>query len=353
MQYDYLIVGLGISGTMLSRKLLQAGKSVLIIDNGYPNTASRCAGGIINPITGMRMVRSWMADELFPTAVQEYAAIEQELGGSYITPVTIIEFLQNKEQQQLYVAKLITETEYLQNVVDDTLWQQYFNYSLGVGCITGSYHLKVALLLADWRQKMLSNNNLLIDSFDLNALTLSNDGVRYKNINAEKIIFCDGVMAAQNPWFQLLPWSKDKGEALIVEIQDLPPVELYKQGGLTIAPWQNGLFWVGAAHDWKYTSPHPSDAFKQQTIAHLNHWLKLPYKVVDHIAALRPANMDRKPFVGLHPLYKNVGILNGMGGKGFSMAPYFASQLANNLINATPILPHANVSRYKRILSLS
>ncbi len=353
MRCDYLIVGQGICGTLLSRKLLQAGKSVLIIDNGSPSTASRSAGGILNPITGMRMVRSWLAEELIPTAVSEYKAVGQELGGQYITPMPITEFLHSREQHELYNTKLNTESEYLQTVPDEKLWQQFFNYSYGVGSITGSYHLKVAPLLADWRLKMLSDNILVTETLDITAIKLDIEGIRYKDINAEKIIFCDGVTAASNPWFHMLPWSKDKGEALIVDIPNLAPTELYKQGSLTIAPWQNGLFWVGAAHDWKYTSPHPSDAFRLQTIAQLNDWLRIPYKIVDHIAALRPANIDRKPFVGLHPTHNNIGILNGMGGKGFTMGPYFATQLANNLLNGTPIMPHADVNRYRRILNLS
>lgn len=351
MQCDYLIVGLGICGTLLSRRLLKAGKSVLIIDNGSPTGASRCAGGIMNPVTGMRMVRSWMVEELIPAAVTEYESIGRELGANYITAMPIVEFLHSYEQQELFTAKLDTETDYLQTVPDEKKWLDVFNYHHGVGMITGSYHLQVGALLNTWRQKMTTTNLLISEDMDMGAVVVSNEGIQYKGINAEKIIFCDGASAANNLWFERLPWTKDKGEALIAEIPNLPPDVLYKQSGLTIATWQNGLFWVGAAHDWKYTSPYPSEAFKTKTIAQLNDWLRIPFKIADHIAALRPANVDRKPFVGLHPIHNNVGILNGMGGKGFTMAPYFAAQLANHLIDGATIMPHADVKRYKRVLS--
>ena len=85
--------------------------------------------------------------------------------------------------------------------------------------------------------------------------------------------------------------------------------------------------------------------------AELNQWLQLPYDIVDHIASERPANRERKPFVGLHPIKKNIGIFNGMGTKGCSLAPYYAAELTNHLIHQTPINPLADVQRFKNILS--
>ncbi|MGC4234732.1 MAG: hypothetical protein QM594_17260, partial [Niabella sp.] len=54
--------------------------------------------------------------------------------------------------------------------------------------------------------------------------------------------------------------------------------------------------------------------------------------------------------MGLHPVYKNVGILNGMGTKGCSLAPYFASQLAAHILYRAPIEKDADISRHSRIL---
>ena len=79
--------------------------------------------------------------------------------------------------------------------------------------------------------------------------------------------------------------------------------------------------------------------------------LKLPFTIVDHLAALRPAvAVERRPFVGLHPFINQVGILNGMGTKGCSLAPYFAEQLALNITRQKPIDPLADISRFKRII---
>ena len=82
----------------------------------------------------------------------------------------------------------------------------------------------------------------------------------------------------------------------------------------------------------------------------LNEWLKLPYKVLDHQASVRPATIERRPFVGLHPNHKQVGILNGMGTKGCSLAPYFAKQLVDHLLYDKEISAEADIHRFSRIL---
>jgi hypothetical protein len=55
--------------------------------------------------------------------------------------------------------------------------------------------------------------------------------------------------------------------------------------------------------------------------------------------------------VGLHPLYKNIGILNGLGTKGCTLAPYFANELTQHFINGNGINPLADVQRFSKILS--
>ena len=68
MQVDFLIVGQGICGTMLSWYLHKEGKTFLVIDEEKPNSSSRVAAGVINPVTGRRYAYSWMIEDLIPFA---------------------------------------------------------------------------------------------------------------------------------------------------------------------------------------------------------------------------------------------------------------------------------------------
>ena len=72
-------------------------------------------------------------------------------------------------------------------------------------------------------------------------------------------------------------------------------------------------------------------AFKEKMIQALDNCLKVPYTIVDHITGIRPANTERRPFVGTHPNYPSLAICNGMGTKGCSLAPYFSKQLIDYL----------------------
>ena len=116
-------------------------------------------------------------------------------------------------------------------------------------------------------------------------------------------------------------------------------------------PWQDNLWWIGSTYEWDFADLNPSPEFRNKVEMQLEYWLKLPYKIIDHIAAERPANLERRPFAGLHPLYQNIGILNGMGTKGCSLAPYFAQQFAEHLINGSPINPLVDVKRFTKVLS--
>jgi glycine/D-amino acid oxidase-like deaminating enzyme len=154
-----------------------------------------------------------------------------------------------------------------------------------------------------------------------------------------------------NPWFKLLPFSANKGEALIIHSEDLTNEHIFKRG-LILAPLPvQHTFWVGSNYQWEFTDADPSPSFYQQTTKHLENWLKVPFKVLHHKAAIRPATVERRPFVGTHPHLPQLGILNGMGTKGTSLAPYFANQLVQHLIHGLPIAPEADVHRFSRILS--
>jgi len=46
-----------------------------------------------------------------------------------------------------------------------------------------------------------------------------------------------------------------------------------------------------------------------------------------------------------------MGVFNGMGTKGCSLAPYFAKEFTEHLVNEKPLNPLADVQRFRKILS--
>jgi glycine/D-amino acid oxidase-like deaminating enzyme len=359
MQTSVIIVGQGLCGTWLSYWLQQAGIDFLVIDEERPNTSTRVASGVINPVTGRRMSRTWLADQVIPFAEQAYTSLTSFLSTVNNQPSTplisrcdIMDFFNSPDRRLDFEKKATQFAEYLQWPKDEHYYRPHFHYELGYGIIAPAYQVDLQTMLDGWRQYLKQSNRLLEQRFDHAALQLMPNGVQYGDIHAGKIIFTEGVAAHEAGFFQLLPFALNKGEALIVEIDSLPADHIYKKGN-TITPWRGGYFWAGSTYNNHYTDDQPTAAFRQSMEAWLSSVLKHPFKVLDHLAAIRPATVERRPFAGWHPQHVQVGILNGTGTKGVTLAPFFAKQMADNITQHTAIMPEADVARFARVLQRS
>lgn len=349
MQVDYIIVGQGISGTMLSWFLHKEGQSFVILDESKPDTSSKVAAGIINPVTGRRFVRSWMIEELLPFARTTYNELETFLQVHCIRHLDMIRFFPNAEGRDLFATRITEDNTYLHSYPEQNDFNPYFNYHYGCGQVRPAYCVDLAVLMEAWRQQL--GDAVRHHRFEPATLKVANDHVVYQDITAQKIIFCEGFLAEENPWFKLLPFSANKGEALFIECPGLTHKHIFKQHHLLAPMMQPGLFWVGSTYQNRFTDALPTEEFRAKTEAYLKEWIKLPFRVVDHKAAIRPATVDRRPFVGIHPQHPAIAICNGMGTKGTSLSPFFAHQLVQHLVHGAPLTPEADVRRFERILS--
>jgi glycine/D-amino acid oxidase-like deaminating enzyme len=350
MKIDYLIIGQGISGSFLSYYLNKKGKSFIIIDNNKPNSASKVASGLINPITGRRYVKTWMIETIMPFAVGAYKFLETELNVDLIKKKTIVDFFTTPQMKTAFEDRLANDTSYISKEIDTFKFTPNINFAFDAGTILPSYIVDINSFLDSYKQKLHQNNQIIETNFEESLLSFGTNCIFYKDIKASKIIFCDGITSANNKWFKNLPFSFNKGEALLIKNDSLDINFVYKQG-ISILPIGNNNFWVGSSYQWNFEDDAPSDAFYNKTILQLQNMLTSNFLVENHLAAIRPANIERRPFVGLHPIEKNVGIFNGMGAKGCSLAPYFAHEFANNLVDKKPLNPLVDVARFTKILS--
>lgn len=345
---DYLVIGQGLSGTLLSWNLMAAGKKVVVIDTPKPFTASKVASGVINPITGRRLVRTWRIEALLPFAKTTYEQIGGELGHNIYRPIQIIDFFATDQMKQQFDLRQPTEP-YLSVPANTQQWNSLFHFNFGAGQIESCGLVDLQALLAGWRTILQQQNSLVEEQFSWQDCAVSSNGVQYKHISAGTIVCCEGVEGFTNPYFRNLPYTNMKGEVLIAQIPGLPRNTIYKLG-FTIVPWKDDLFWIGSSYEWSFNSLEPTAAFRQKVEEQLKWWLKVPFEIVDHFAANRPGNVERRPFVGVHPVHRRVAILNGMGAKGCSLAPFFAHQLTHHLLYGSTIYPDADVRRFEKSL---
>src|SRR5688572_21716539 len=345
---EFLIVGQGITGTFLSWYFNQSKHSFVVIDHIDPSSSSQVAAGIINPVTGRRIVKSWMIDELLPFALKAYEEIGKYLGINTISRKTMIDFFPSVQMLTAFTERA-QQGDYLKLSTDLFSFNEKFNYDFGFGEIHPCYLVNLKELLLSWREELKRNNLLIEDKFDENQLKVNEKHVEYKDVYADKIIFCNGIYSSTNKFFRNLPFALNKGEALIIYSDKISEEYIYKKG-ITLAPIGKNLFWAGSSHEWNFTDNLPSESFLKKTTGILSQWLKQPFEVENHLASIRPATVERRPFAGMHPHFPSVGILNGMGTKGCSLSPYFANQLVSHLTKNTPILPEADIKRFSRIL---
>jgi glycine/D-amino acid oxidase-like deaminating enzyme len=347
--YDMMIVGQGICGTVLSSSLILQGQKVIVIDDANNKAASKIASGVINPVTGRRIVKTWQIDDVMPAAVRIYQALEKKLDTSIVKQCNIVNFHASEQMQKAFADRIAEDPTYLSTSPLSNAISAAFDAPFGHTVIDPCWLIDVGNLLHHWRQYLTEQHTLVEEVFDFNKLAIKADLITYDKYTANKIIFCEGAKGEDNPYFKKLPFAPNKGEALLVDIKYLDNRFIYKKT-VSIVPWKDSIFWVGSNYEWNNNNDEPSLAFKEKTIAALNEWLKLPYQVVDHIAAIRPANIQRRPFVGMHPAYTNMGIFNGMGTKGCSLAPYFAEQMTRYILHQTPIETEANINRFNNLV---
>lgn len=350
MHKDILIVGQGICGTFLSWYLEQAGISYLVVDQPQDNTASKVAAGIINPVTGRRIVKTWLIDEVMPFAKSAYDNLGAELGITAIEATSIVDFYATPQMKLAFEKKYQEDPQYLSLPADENNWRTLFNYDFGYGEIDPCYLIRMQDILPAWRAQLQAGQGLLEERFDIEQLQVTPTGVRYKDITASRIIFSDGIATASNPYFRNLPFAPNKGEAVWAAIEGLPATHIFKKG-FNLVPWKDNIFWLGSTYLWEFDNDHPTPGFRQFAHNWLLQTIKLPFKILDHKAAVRPATLERRPFVGFHPQHPAVGIFNGMGTKGCSLAPWFARQLVMHIQTGAPVTPEADVKRFQRVLS--
>ncbi len=361
-------------------ELERAGIPHIVIDEQRPFSASRAAAGLINPVTGRRIVTTWMIDQLLPFAIDAYERLTGVLGASFFSSACVTDFFPTAQMRLAFLKRLEEGGAYLQLPVNEHAWDSCFHSELGYGVIAPCYLVDMPGLLAAARARLLRLGIVREERFEGSDLVVAESGagsmavsalasvssfrIRYRDIEARRVVFCDGVESFGSPYFSRLPFAPNKGEALIVEIDGLAEaaadlaagagstaVQTIFKKGMSIVPWRDGLYWVGSSYEWTFEHAEPTEVFRQRAESALREWVKLPFRVLEHVASVRPATLERRPFVGFHPLHPAVGILNGMGTKGCSLAPFFARQLVGHIVDGTAILPEADVRRFNKILS--
>ena len=343
---DFLIVGQGIAGSLLAWTLDQRGCKVIIADAPQLPSATNVAAGIVNPLTGRKLVRTWSADELFPFLHQFYADIEKKLGVQFFHPRSIYRPFRSIDEQNTYLALANDPaiSKYVNKVVDNEQYAPFINNPYGGLEVTQAGWVDLPELLKIIKGYFLKKNQYAEYQVEANALTIGSDSVTIDDLSVNKVIFCDGTQSRENPLFSWLPHNPVKGQVLTALVEHYPIKNIVNQG-VFILPVRDGLIKIGATYSWHDLDWQTTEDGREFLEKKVRDLLKVPYQIVEQRAGIRPSTKDRRPFLGLHPEYPAVGIFSGLGTKGVSLAPYLAGQYARFLLNNEELDPEANINR--------
>lgn len=346
--HDFIIVGQGLAGTLLSYFLEKAGKDVLVIDQPDPHAASRVAAGLINPVTGRRYVKSWKIDQLLPFAEKTYHDIEAAYDISIYHPRNILRTLFNQREENDWLLRT-AEPGYEKYMLDRADLGPYTENTVpafSYGEVQGSAQVNLPLLIERHRHQLMEKGRFLETVFDYSALKIKEDRIEYGDFSAKKLIFCEGHKSITNPFFNYLPFRGAKGEVLIIKTPEVTFHKIIKHR-VFFAPIGEGLYWIGSSYNWDYDNPEPTAQGKAFLIDRLNDFLKTPYEIVEHRSAVRPTVKDRRPFLGVHPEISNLYIFNGLGTKGTSLGPFWAKALQEYLTEGKELDPAVDIQRFQ------
>lgn len=341
---DYMIIGQGLAGSAVALQLLKLRKRILVIDQPGHNTSSRIAAGLFNPITGRKMLKTWMADKLFPYLHRHYLGVEALTGTRFYYPLPLYRPFLSIEEQNEWMAKS-AEEEYIPFIERVSAHPAHS----GVNDLYGGLLLKQCGYL-DTTRYLSSVRNLierggifLEDHAAGNELHVHSDGVEYKNYAADRVIFCNGIQ--RNGLFDWLPIRPLKGET--IKIKTFLGKELIINRGVYMVPLtQEGEWRVGATYNFKDETQSATENGRLELVAKLNELIHKPYEILGQEWGFRPTTPDRRPILGQHPELRSAFTFNGMGTKGVSLAPFFSEILVHSIENGVPLNKEVGIERY-------
>lgn len=345
-----LVVGLGIAGAMVGWQLRARGLPFVVVDRGEVQTASRTAAGVLNPVTGKRLVKTWHAEKALPFAKETYRAIEAELGQRFLYESPVLRVCKSAEERKQWDKR--RRNPAYQPWLGDARAPGSHHAALldahGIFPILHAAHLDLDAFLPAVRTLFEREGAFWQGEFRFEELCCSGEGIRYNGEVFGRVIYCQGWTAEPNPYFGDLPFAPAKGEILELRSEglDLPPEILNREKW--ILPTGKDTFKIGSTWGWERLDNVPTARGESALRQGLARMLDLAGVVekVDHRAGVRPCTEDRRPFLGSSGQDARMVVFNGFGSKGTFYTPLLAHWLLDHLVHKVGLPAEVDIQRF-------
>ncbi|MDC8001841.1 FAD-dependent oxidoreductase [Aequorivita todarodis] len=343
-QVEYIIVGLGIAGISLCEQLHKHGKSFVVIDNGAEGSTAR-SGGVFNPTVLKRFTAAWNASAFFPVAVNFYTELSEKLQNKIYTQIPILRIFKSVEEQNNW--SVASDKKELQDFLSSKFLKNEnpaIEAPFGYGEVLGTVQIHTNKLLSGYRNFLRAEDSWLSEDFQYEAIQQQDNGVVYKNISAKKIIFAEGASVIENPFFPKHAIIGNKGEYILIKAADLKLGALLK-GPVYVIPLGNDEYKVGATYSRDDYGMAPTETAKAEILSKMKSFINCPFEIVGQTAGVRPTTKDHRPLLGSLKDNPNLVFYNGLGSRGFLMAPLLSEILFEYLEGDVPLSQEMDIKR--------
>src|SRR5690606_6761771 len=190
----------------------------------------------LNPTVLKRFNAAWNVSQFYPVAISFYKELSKKLGQEFFKETPILRIFRSVEEQNNW--SVASDKKELQHFLSSQFLKNenpYIKAELGFGEVLGTARINTFSLLKGYREYSKGENRVVEEEFQFDKLQIKTGGIVYKNISANKIIFCEGTRAMRNPFFPSSAISPNKGEYLTIRAPKLN-LKKFLKGSLYIIP---------------------------------------------------------------------------------------------------------------------
>ena len=344
-----LIVGAGLSGICLAHHFMKRQVDVTLIDNAI-NHSTVVAAAMINPLVFRRMTKSWRVDDFLPYAKAYYEALASDWQLQVYYPLVIRRFFSSVQERNFWIERQSNPafSEYvIPMTVEDENIHPFAN-EFGSGRVKKAAHIDAELYLRRSIEQLKTSIRYEISQFEYSKLNAETGS--YRGEDFDFIIFAEGYLGVNNPWFKELPLTQTKGETLTIQLSELSTEESLNRKCFLL-PLDDCTYKIGSNYSWDDPSTNVTEEAKKLILENFSYLTSEQPKVLTQKAGVRPTTVDRRPFIGKHPDFERLAIFNGLGAKGFLIAPLLAKEFVDALLDGKEMDPECNINhRFKSMI---
>lgn len=347
---DYILVGQGVAGSCFALKLLQEKKSFLVIDENK-NKASSVAVGIYNPVVLKRFSLIWNAEDQLRLMYDYFQFFEKLLNKKFIEEIPTYRIFKNADEIKTWQKKAAQpELKPFLNPEIFSVDSAEIKAPFGFGEVKQTGRIDLGNCLELFQNYLKEKNLLRNEKFDYSQIQFHENHVQYRDIQAKRIVFCEGFGVLDNPFFNYLPVIGVKGEVLKIKTETQIPKAVWKAYNFLL-PMDDHLALTASTYDRGDLTYEITEKGKAEIQGYLEEIYSGNYEIIEQTAGIRPTIIDRRPVLGNHPQHQNLWILNGMGTRGTLLAPQMSEFLFEKIESGKALPKETDISRFEKYMN--